>query len=104
MTFAMNSPDFSQALLQEIIIRKDKNMHASLTTMFNTPILKSGWSNKANLLLQADNIKEDLLAPSTREQEVMEASVLEADIEIEELEKEIQTNLELQYVRDIVKL
>ncbi len=97
MTFAMDSPDFSQASLQEIVIRKDKSMHALLTTMFNAPILKSGRSNKANLLLQTENIKEDLLAPSTREQEEMEISALKVDIEIEESEKEreIWTDLEL---------
>lgn len=54
--------------------------------MFNTPIFKFGRGNKANLFLQADNIKEDLLAPSIRKQEEMEASALEADIEIKELE------------------
>lgn len=81
-------------------------MRTPLTTMFNVPILKSGWSNKANLLFQADNMKEDLLAPSTCKQEKIEASVLKADIEIEESEKEkeIRTDLELQHVRDIVKL
>ncbi len=79
-------------------------MRTPLTKMFNIPILKPGWSNKANLLLQAENIQEDLLAPSTRKQEEIEASTLEADIEIEESEREIWTDLELQHARDIVKL
>ncbi len=51
MIFAMDSPDFSQAVLQEIVIWKDKSMHAPLTTMFNALILKFGLSNKTNLLL-----------------------------------------------------
>ncbi len=104
MTFTMDSPDFSQASLQEIVIRKDKSMRAPLITIFNAPILKSGWSNKTNLLLQAENIKKDLLAPLTRKQEKMEASALEADIEIDKSEREIWTDLELQHIRDIVRL
>ena len=51
-------------------------MRDPLITLFNALILKSGYSNKINLLLQADNIKEDLLAPSTRKQEEIEVSVL----------------------------
>ncbi len=72
--------------------------------MFNAPILKFGRSNKANLLIQVENIKEDLLAPSICKQEKMEANTLKADIEIEELEREIRTDLQLQHARDIVKL
>ena len=34
----------------------------------------------------------------------MKASALKADLEIEELESEIRTDLELQHTRDIVKL
>ncbi len=34
----------------------------------------------------------------------METSALEIDIEIEESEREIRTDLELQHARDIVKL
>lgn len=37
--FTMDSPNFSQVSLQEIAISKNKNMHVSLTTMFNAPIL-----------------------------------------------------------------
>ena len=79
-------------------------MRIPLTKIFNTPILKSGHSNKANLLFQANNIKEDLWALLTRKQKQMEASALEADLEIEKLEREIWTDLELQHARDIVKL
>ncbi len=104
MTFVINSLNFCPALLQEIVIQKDKSMHIFLTTMFNVPIFKFGRSNKTNRLLQAENIKKDFLAPLTRKQEEMEVSALEADIEIEELKKEIRTDLELQHTRDIVKL
>ena len=79
-------------------------MYAFFTTMFNTPILKSGCSYKANLLLQVDNIQEDLLAPLTYKQEEMEVSMLEIDLEIEELERKIRIDLELQHASDIVKL
>lgn len=48
------------------------------------PIFKSDWSNKANLLLQGDNIQEDLLALLTQKQEEIEESTLEADLEIEQ--------------------
>ncbi len=51
MTFAIDRPDFFQALLPKIVICKDKSMCAPLTRMFNAPILKSDQGNKANLLL-----------------------------------------------------
>lgn len=52
MTFAINSSDFSQVSSQEIVIYKDKSMHAPLIIIFNASILKSsGWGNKTNLLL-----------------------------------------------------
>lgn len=104
MTFAIDSGNFFQVSLQKILIRKDKSMYAPFTIIFNTSILKSSHGNKANLLFQTDNIKEDLLAPSIRKQEKIEASVLEADLKIEESEREIWTDLKLQYARDIVKL
>lgn len=97
MIFAMDSHDFSQASQQEIVICKDKSMRALFTIIFNAPILKSGQGNKADLLFQADNIKEDLLAPSTRKHEEIEASALEADLEIKESEREILTDLGLQH-------
>lgn len=50
MKFAIDSSDFSQTLLQKIVICKNNNMHTLLITMFNLPILKSSQENKVNLL------------------------------------------------------
>lgn len=57
--------------------------------MFNVPIFKLGWGNKAYLLLQTNNNKEDLLTLLIRKQEKMETSELKVDLDIENSEKEI---------------
>ncbi|MCJ1346864.1 hypothetical protein MMC31_005083 [Peltigera leucophlebia] len=103
MTFAMDSPDFSQAFLQEIVIRNNNNMRVPLNPVFNSPILSSG-QGKNNLLFQPNDIIEDQFALSTRIQEEMEANALERDLEIEELEREIRTSLDIQHAWDIIKL
>lgn len=50
ITFEMNSLDFFQVLLQQIVICKDKNICVRLIIRFNTSILKSGQGRKVNLL------------------------------------------------------
>ncbi|MCJ1344946.1 hypothetical protein MMC31_003151 [Peltigera leucophlebia] len=81
ITFAIDSPDFSQA-----------------------PYKRFFGQGKNNLLLQPDDIIEDQFALSTRIQEEMEANALEGDLEIEESEREIWTSLDIQYARDVIKL
>lgn len=106
MTFAIDSPDFSLASLQEVVICKNNNIHILLNSSFDTPILslKSGRDTRADGLFQSENIEGDQLTPFTYNQEEIEADALDADLGIEEEEKEIHSNLKLQYVRDIVKL
>lgn len=103
MTFAMDSPDFSQASLQEIVIRKNNSMCIPLNPIFNSPILSSG-RGKNDPLLQSDNIREDQFAPSNRKQEEMEMDALEMDQEIEESERKIWTSLDIQHARNVIKL
>lgn len=95
MIFAMDSPDFFQAYLHEIVICKNNSMRIPLNPNFDSLILKFGRSARTDALLQPENIKEDHLAPSTREQEEMKVNVLNTDLGVEEKEKEIQSNLGL---------
>lgn len=62
--------------------------------MFNVPIFKSSWDNKANLRFQKNNIKEDLLVLSIYKTEKIDAKMLEVDPEIKKSEKKIWINLE----------
>lgn len=66
MTFAMDSPDFSQVSLQKIVIRKNNSMRIPLNPIFNSPILSSG-RGKNDPLLQPDDIRDDRFAPLTCE-------------------------------------
>ncbi|MCJ1345088.1 hypothetical protein MMC31_003293 [Peltigera leucophlebia] len=103
ITFAIDSLDFSQASLQEIVIRNNNKMRVSLNPVFNLPIPSSG-QGKNNLLLQRDDIIEDQFAPLTRIQEEIKANVLERDLEIKKSEREIWTSLDIQHARDVIKL
>lgn len=95
MIFVMDSPDFFQASLQEIVICKHNSMRIPLNPNFDSLILKFGRSARTDTLFQRENIKEDHLAPSTREQEEMKVNVLNTDLGVEEEEREIQSNLGL---------
>lgn len=103
MTFAMDSPDFSQASLQKIVICKNSSMRILFNPIFNFPILSFG-QGKNNQLLQSDNIKEDQFAPLTHKQEETETDTLEIDQEMEESERKIWTSLDIQHGRDVIKL
>ncbi len=94
MTFAMDSPDFSLTSLKEIVICKNNNMHVPLNSSFDIPIF-SNRSDRSDKLFQPENIDEDELVPSTRKQEKIKAEVLDTNLEVEEKDKEIQSNLRL---------
>ncbi len=94
MTFTMDSLNFSLPSLKKIVIFKNNNMCIPLNPSFDTLILSS-WSNRSDELLHPENIEEDGLVPSIREQEEIEVEALDADLEVEEEDKEIQSNLRL---------
>lgn len=104
MTFAMDSADFTKASIEEVVIRKN-SMRAPLNPTFEESILKSGRRKDRDVtILESDNIFEDQLAPSTRDQELMDMEALEEDLEIEEEERSIQDELQFSHARDIVKI
>ncbi len=78
-------------------------MHVSFNPSFDTPIFFS-WSDRSDKHLQPENIEENELAPFTREQEKIEVEALDAYLEIEEEDKEIQSNLKLEYTYKIIKI
>ncbi len=103
MTFAIDSPDFSLVSLKKIVICKNNSMYVSLNPSFDTPIFSSR-SGRSDELLQPANIEEDELASSIRKQEEIEVKAFDADLEVEEEDKEIQSNLRLQHIRKIIKI
>lgn len=103
MTFIINSPDFFLASLKEIVICKNNSIRVFLNPSFNIPIFSS-WSGRLNELFQLENIKEDKLAPPIHKQEEMEAKALDADLEIEEKDKETHFNFKLQHAYKIIKI
>lgn len=81
-------------------------MHVLLNLTFNLSILslKSGRSTRINAFLQPENIEKNYLALFTHKQKKIKVDILDADLRVEEEEKEIQSNLRLQYAWNIVKL
>ncbi len=94
MTFVINSPYFSLASLKEIIICKNNSMRVLLNPSFDRPIFSS-WSNRSDELLQLENIEKDELGSFPHKQKEIEVEALDADIEIEQEDREIQSNLRL---------
>ncbi len=103
MTFAIDSPNFSLVSLKEIVIYMNNSMCVFLNPSFDTPIFSSR-SGRSDELLQPANIEKDELMPSTRKQEKMEAKAFDTDLEVEEEDKEIQSNLRLQHACKIIKI
>lgn len=92
MTFAMDYSNFFLLSLKKLVIYKNNNIHALLNSSFDTSIFFSQ-SGKLDRLFQLKNIEEDELALFTHKQEEIEVDTLNTNLEVEEEEQEIHSNL-----------
>lgn len=105
ITFIIDSPNFSPTSLQKIVICKNNSMRIALNPNFNVPVFYAkAQSGRALGLFTTENIEEDELAPFTRKEEEMKVDALDANVKIEEEEREVHANLRLQHAQNIFKL